>query len=158
MYCCAVRNSDIQITRRRLFEVSQSQSTMIIMFFQINISNTGHILRKVYNCRESKTVWPLLQTIFYHLISSKFRRPLISHWPRISPISTPKISDDLFIDRRNFFWPFFHHPLNIFSTFLGFSPLFSTIALPNLQQQLHNCHFATTDYILQLQKLSSVAR
>src|SRR6218665_3247200 len=35
---------------------------------------------------------------------------------------------------------------------------FSTLALPNLQLQLHNCQFTTENYILQLQKLSSVAR
>jgi len=45
-----------------------------------------------------------------------------------------------------------------FSQHFWFSPLFSTLKLPNLQLQLHNCHFTTANYILQLQKLSSVAR
>src|SRR6218665_12837 len=55
--------------------------------------------------------------------------------------------------------------LTIFSSFtqhflytFRFSPLFSALALPNLQLQLHNCHFTTANYIVQLQKLSSVER
>src|SRR6218665_1754797 len=39
---------------------------------------------------------------------------------------------------------------------LGFSPLFSTLVLPHLQLQLDKCHFTTANYILQLQKFSSV--
>src|SRR6218665_2299458 len=35
---------------------------------------------------------------------------------------------------------------------------FSTVAVQNLQLQLHNSHFTTANYILQLHKLSSVAR
>src|SRR6218665_3065857 len=48
-------------------------------------------------------------------------------------------------------------------TFSRFSPLFFTFfhscsSKFTTTVQLHNCHFTTANYILQLQKLSSVAR
>jgi len=45
----------------------------------------------------------------------------------------------------------------IHSTFFGFHRSIPTLALPKLQLQLHNWPFTTANYILQLQKLSSVA-
>src|SRR6218665_12350 len=52
--------------------------------------------------------------------------------------------------------------LTILSSFIlkiyRFSPLFSTLTLSNLQLQLHKGHFTTANCILQLHKLSSVAR
>ena len=69
-------------------------------------SLAGHILRKVYNCRERKN----------------FRPPNIEKCPV----------------KKNFY-------------------AFSTVPVQNLQLQLHNSHFTTANYILQLHKLSSVA-
>jgi len=46
----------------------------------------GHILRKVFNCTETKNFWPLLRKMFYHLlkISTTFSFFFFSRWPRIS--------------------------------------------------------------------------
>src|SRR6218665_1908651 len=101
-----------------------------------------------------------------------FRRPFFE-----SSVSYPNISEDLFLVICSIFTfqPLTNKSLQVqlhkkfLLTFLSsfnerflnifwFSPFFSTLALPNLQLQLHNCHFTTAHYILQLQKLSSVAR
>jgi len=116
--------------------------------------------------------------MFYHLL--KISTTFFSRWPRISSISSPKISDDLFFRpsrlgpthfvafyistvqnapgrlqlHRQFLLIFFHHSLNIFSTFsqhfFGFHPSFPlshfqiynfncTIALLQLQITFYNC-------------------
>src|SRR6218665_889768 len=52
---------------------------------------------------------------------------------------------------------FLHHSFS--KSFTLFTILFfSTVPLLNLQLQLHNSHFTTANYILQLHKLSLVAR
>ena len=84
-------------------------------------------------------------------ISQNFWRPLFSHFLAIEKAAGIQL-------HRQFLLTFFHRSLNTFFTFLAFHFLFSTIALSHLQLQPHNCHFTTANYIIQLQKLSSVAR
>src|SRR6218665_1193502 len=80
-------------------------------------------------------------------------------------ISSRKNSDDLLyshLQKNIRFHPQLHKP-----TFASFSKFhafqysflrFSTVPVQNLQLQLHNSRFTTANYILQLHKLSSVAR
>src|SRR6218665_792155 len=53
---------------------------------------------------------------------------------------------------------FFHHSFSKLHLFQHSFLRFSTVPVQNLQLQLHNSHFTTANYILQLHKLSSVAR
>src|SRR6218665_160197 len=95
------------------------------------------------------------------IISSKkihflenFRRPfLVISW--ISYISTIQNAAGTTTTAQVQLHSQFH--LTFLTSFILQIFLFSTPALPNLQLQLHNCHFTTANYILQLQKLSSIA-
>ena len=53
---------------------------------------------------------------------------------------------------------FFHRSFSKFHSFHHSFLRFSTVPVQNLQLQQHNSHFTTANYILQLHKLSSVAR
>jgi len=116
-----------------------------------------HILRKVFNCTEWKQI-------------SDFQNLEISFKENLS-IPILKIYDNLFLVILMilmFFNPsasgataqptFFHHSFLTFHTFHHFFLCFSNIPVQNLQLQLHNSHFTTANSILQLHKLSSVAR
>ena len=91
---------------------------------------------------------------FFHFIDQKFLTTFFLVISSISDVSARPSKRC----RYNCTTNFLQHS---FSKFHGFHPSFlhfSTVAIPNLQLQLHNCHFTTANYILQLQKLSSVAR
>ena len=108
----------------------------------------------------------------YHLLKN-FRRPFFSRRLKMSSLQVSSLFHlpIFFSHFLDFYISNIHKSLHrqILVTFLSsftqgflnisrFSPLFSTLALQNLQLQLHNCHLTTANYILQLQKLSSVAR
>jgi len=109
--------------------------------------------------------------MFYHLL--KISTTFFSRWSKISPalaFHLPKFLTTIFSQFLAFYISTIENAAGTtaqaissdltqhFLYIFRFPPLFSTLALPNLQLQLHNCHFTTANYILQLQKLSSVAR
>ena len=97
---------------------------------------------------------------FFLSFPSNFRWPFFSHFLEFLHINHSQIAASTQLHRQillTFLSSFTQHFLNI----VRFSPLFFTLALPNLQLQLHNCHFTTANYINfynWLQKLSSIAR
>src|SRR6218665_3552783 len=89
---------------------------------------------------------------------------------KIFSISSTKNSDDVFFSHFISYVSalpnaagttaqtyFLHHSFSKFHAFQHSFLRFSTVPVPNLQLQLHNSHFTTANYILQLHRLSSVA-
>src|SRR6218665_872876 len=83
---------------------------------------------------------------------------------KIFPFSSTKNSDNLFLVISSISYVsalpnaaetnFLHHSFSKFHAFQHSFLRFSTVPVLNLQLQLHNYHFTTANYILQLHKLS----
>ena len=59
------------VNKTLLFQLHNSKvkaSTLCLRQLKKPSTSTGHILRKVYNCRKMKDFWPLLLKIFSHLL------------------------------------------------------------------------------------------
>ena len=103
-------------------------------------------------------------------ISQNFQWLFLAIYKKIS-ISSTKNSDNLFLVISSISYVsalpnaagttaqtyFLHHSFSKFHAFQHSFLRFSTVPVPNLQLQLHNSHFTTANYILQLHRLSSVA-
>ena len=99
------------------------------MFFRCYYSlEAGHILRKVYNCRERKYVWP---PNFF-----KFSVKKIFHFPKFPAISFSHLQENFDFIHKKFWRPFSSHFLHfctnqpvciIHSQNSRFSAFFSTL-------------------------------
>ena len=107
----------------------------------------GHILRKVYNCRERKNFRP--PNIL------KFPVKKIFHYSKLKKSFDfiQRNSDDPFLSFTNAAGTtaqtyFLHHSFSKCHPFQHSFLRFSTVPIPNLQLQLHNSHFTTAQIVI----------